>query len=87
MQVGDKLKIVEDIKHNKSVKKRTTIGIIYQITKFNIILEKTTHKVSFNIATFKDERFHFYIEKDSKWIPIKIKITEHSCKQGGGKYA
>jgi hypothetical protein len=93
MDVGDKIRIVEDIPHNKFIKKRVTIGEIQQITKFNIIIKKIhngelTRTTSFNIATFKDKRFHFYLEVNKEWKPIRVKITEHSStKLGGGKYA
>ncbi|MZK53342.1 hypothetical protein [Clostridium beijerinckii] len=97
MQKGDKLKIVEEIVHSKATKKKTTIGIIEQITKFNIVIRKIhngelTHDTSFNIADFIDTKKHFYINKNNSWVPIRIKITEfNECNDigrgKGGKYA
>lgn len=94
MQVGDKLKIIEKVPHNKLIKQRVTVGVIDQITKYNIIIRKLhngelSHITSFNIATFKDKKFHFYLEVNEEWQPIKIKITESQNNkiQGGGKYA
>lgn len=89
LMVGDELKVIEEIRHNKSIKKRTTIGIIQQITPHNIILKKTNYNVSFNIGDCRDTKKHFYKKENEQWIPIKIKVTEHGNDnfKGGGKYS
>ncbi|OOM17169.1 hypothetical protein CLSAB_18890 [Clostridium saccharobutylicum] len=83
MQKGDKLKVVEKVVHSKRIKKRITIGVIEQITKRLITIKrihdgKLRNNISFNIADFRDITKEFYIEKNSLWVPIKIKVTEHS---------
>ena len=83
LKVGDELKVIEEIRHSKSVKKRTTIGITQQINPHNIILKKIykgelSHTTSYNISDFKDISKHFYLKVNEKWILIKIKITEHN---------
>lgn len=83
LKPGDELKVIEEVRHSKSVKKRTTIGIIQQINPHNIILKKIhkgqlSHTTSFNIADCTDASKHFYRKENEEWIPIQIKVTEHS---------
>lgn len=83
LKVGDELKIVEEVRHSKSVKKRITIGIIQQINPHNIILKKIhkgklTYNVSFNVGDIKDLSKHFYKKENEEWIPTQITITEHN---------
>lgn len=92
MQEGDKLKIVEHVKDKKR-RTKTTIGIIEVINQKTITIMRLhngekTYRVTYNIADCKDSSKDFYLEKESKWIPVKINISEHGThdKRYGSKY-
>ena len=90
MQKGDTLKITEDIPHGKENKVKSTIGIIEYMSSKTITIRRLcqgSYLTSYGIADFRDIHKHYYISKNGSWQPIKIKVTQRSIEESGGKYA
>jgi hypothetical protein len=80
MKKGDKIKVTEDISHNKSHKTRIIMGVIESIDDYKVNIRIKCRDlntiISYNIADFKTHDKHFFLWIDGEWKPIKIKITE-----------
>lgn len=78
MQVGDIIKIVESVRHNKTIKKKNTTGKIIAID--NKITICRTNKngdkwnISYTLGDLKDRTKEFYIKNNEGWAKLKISI-------------
>lgn len=80
MELGNIIKVIEIVKHNKIVKEKVTIGKVIAIdsklTIRRIHNDQETWPISYNLGDLKDISKKFYLQDAEVWKRIKFSVKE-----------
>jgi hypothetical protein len=80
MELGNIIKVIEIVKHNKSVKKKITIGKVIAVDSTLTIKRihdgKEDWNISYSIGDLKDISKKFYLQDAEGWKRIKFSVKE-----------